>query len=249
MTGMSEIWALDGLWMLPLGVVAAGLVRGFSGFGTAMVYLPVAGQVLPPVWTLVTLIVIDLLGPIPAIPGALRAAHRRDVLRLGLGAALALPVGVWILTSLPPTPFRYAVSAVTLTLLILLVAGLRYSGPVGRPLIFATGGLSGLLGGAVGLPGPPVILLYMARPLPVAAIRASTLLFLVLFDAMLLAVFGVSGLLAPALLILGLILTLPYLAAVWLGTALFDPARETLYRRIAYAIILASALAGLPLFD
>ncbi len=40
--------ASEGFWMLVAVATVAGLVRGFSGFGTAMVYLPVAGQILTP---------------------------------------------------------------------------------------------------------------------------------------------------------------------------------------------------------
>ena len=50
---------------LVLGAVLAGLVRGFSGFGTAMVFIPIAGQVLSPVATLIVLLVMDLIGPLP----------------------------------------------------------------------------------------------------------------------------------------------------------------------------------------
>ena len=37
--------------------------------------------------------------------------------------------------------------------------------------------------------------------------------------------------------------------AVQLGTAIFDPDRETVYRWVAYAIIAGSALSGLPVWD
>lgn len=44
--------ATDGLIWLTIGVIVAGLVRGFSGFGTAMICMPVAGAVLSPVGAL-----------------------------------------------------------------------------------------------------------------------------------------------------------------------------------------------------
>lgn len=246
---MAEILATDGVWWLYLGVILGGLVRGFSGFGTAMVYLPMASQVLPPVWVLVTLLVFDLFGPIPAVPRALRDGHPRDVLRLGAGALVGLPVGVFLLTSMAPDTFRTAVSMTSIVLLALLVGGVRYRGVVGKGLIYGTGGLAGLFGGAVGLPGPPVILLYMARPLSPAVIRANTLLFLLLTDILMFAVFGVRGLLDATPLVLGAILMPAYLAAVWLGSAIFDPDRETVYRWVAYTLIAVSALGGLPVWD
>jgi uncharacterized protein len=100
-----------GLGLLVLGAVLAGLVRGFTGFGTALVYMPFAAQVLPPVWGLVTLIVIDLIGPLPAVPRALRDGDPPDVLRLGAGAVVGVPLGALVLTALDPEVFRYTLSA------------------------------------------------------------------------------------------------------------------------------------------
>ena len=246
---LADALATEGLWLLGLGAVLAGLVRGFTGFGTAMVYLPFAGQVLPPVWVLVTLLVIDLIGPLPEVPRAIREGHTRDVVRLGAGALVGVPIGVSVLLALEPDVFRTAVSVLTLILLATLVSGLRYRGTVGKPMIFGIGGIAGVLGGAVGLPGPPVILLYMARPLPVEVIRASTLLFLVLADLLMMGVFATRGLLTTQPVLLGLILVLPYLLAIRVGGKIFDPRHAKIYRWVAYAIIAGSALGGLPVWD
>ncbi len=246
---LNQVLATPGLGLLAFAVVLAGLVRGFTGFGTAMVYLPIAGQVLEPAAALVVLILVDFVGPIPAVPRALRDGHPRDVLRLGVGAFIGLPLGISVLLLLSPEVFRNTVSGLTLVLLAVLVSGLRYRGHVSRPAIYGIGVMGGFLGGAAGLPGPPVILLYMARPLPVEVIRANTLLYLLLNDILMVGLFWWRGLLAPEPVLIGLFMIPLYLAAVSLGAWLFDPRHEKLYRRLAYAIIAGSALSGLPLWD
>lgn len=245
---LGEALATDGLWLLALAALLAGVVRGFSGFGTAMVYLPFAGQLLPPVWTLATLLVIDLFGPVPALPRALRDGHPRDVLRLSAGAFIGLFLGTLLLTAMRPDLFRYAVSLISLVLLPLMIGGVRYRGAVSRKALYAIGAFGGALGGAAGLSGPPVILFYMARPLSPEVIRANTMIFLVATDIMLFAIFGARGLLDWTPLLIGAILTPGYLGAIWLGSAIFDPKREKAYRWVAYAIIAGSALGGLPVW-
>ena len=89
----------------------------------------------------------------------------------------------------------------------------------------------------------------MARPLPVQVIRASVLLFLVASDILIFGLFAVRGLLAPAPLVLGLCLIVPYLLAIALGARIFDPRHHRAYRRVAYTIIAASALSGLPVWS
>lgn len=239
----------EGLWFLVVGAVIGGLVRGFSGFGTAMVFLPVAAQVVPPFEALTILIVMDLIGPVPNIRRALRDGHPADVMRLSVGAVLALPLGVLVLSLIPPEAFRYAVSLLSLGLLVALLGGIRVHGTLTRPMIFGTGGLSGFLAGSAGLAGPPVVLLYMASLHPVQVIRANIMLFLILTDVMLLAVFWLNGYLVATAAVTGAILTLPYLLANMAGAAIFAPNREGIYRAAAYTIIAGSAIRGLPLLD
>ncbi|MGR3758259.1 MAG: TSUP family transporter [Tranquillimonas sp.] len=240
---------MPGLAWIVAAACLAGIVRGFSGFGTAMVYLPVAGQWLTPFEALTTLAAMDLVGPLPNVPRALRDGDPPDVLRLAAGLVLALPAGLLTLSLVPAEAFRYAVSLLALGLLAVLAAGLRYHGPMSPRLVLGTGAAGGFLAGTAGMPGPPVILLYMASPLPVSAIRANTLLYLLLADMALLAAMTLGGVLEPGALWLGLVLILPYTLANIVGAALFRPDRARAYRTIAYGIIALSALNGLPLFD
>jgi len=237
------------LALLAFGALVAGIVRGFTGFGTAMIYLPIAGQVLPPFSAITTMIVMDLAGPLPSMPRAWREGTPRDVLRLGIGALFALPAGVAILALVQAEVFRYAVSFVCAAFLILMIAGVRYTGELKRGMIYVTGSISGFLAGCTGLPGPPVIMLYMASPKPVRVIRANITMYLLVSDVLFLVVLGLSRQLDFRAMTLGAIIMIVYLAANVAGAAMFRPGMERIYRPIAYAIIALSALMRLPLPD
>lgn len=246
---MEALLATEGIGWIAAAAFVAGLVRGFAGFGTAMVFLPVAGQFLPPFAVLTVLFVMDLVAPLPKLPSALRDGHPPDIARLVGAAALTVPLGLWVLGQVDPDLFRWGVSLAALLLLALLVAGVRYGGPMTPPLVLATGGIGGFTGGLMGLPGPPVIFLYMASRLPPAAIRGNIYAYLLFVDVLMLGVIWAMGRLVPAALWTGAVMILPYMAGILIGTALFRPGRETLYRRIAYGVIAVSALSGLPLGD
>mgnify|MGYP004045007789 CR=1 FL=1 len=47
---------------------AGRFVRGFSGFGSALIFMPLAGQFLPPLWCIMTLVAMDIFGPVPNLP-------------------------------------------------------------------------------------------------------------------------------------------------------------------------------------
>lgn len=246
---LSGVLATPGFWWLVLAYSVAGLVRGFTGFGTALIVMPVASTVLSPTAAVTVLVVSDLLGPLPNLPRAWRQGRPRDVLRLGIGAALAMPIGVWLLSRIPSEIFSWMVSLGVFALLALLMSGWRYSGTLTRRLTVVTGAVGGLLGGASGLAGPPVILLYMASPLPAAAIRATILMFLFVMDVMILGVLSLGGLIASGAVVAGLALAVPYTICNVIGARFFVPDRERLFRAVAYTIIAASALLGLPVWS
>lgn len=241
--------AFDGLGWLIAGTVLAGFVRGFSGFGTALVFMPVAGQLMPPIWALTVLVVMDVFGPLPNLPRARRDGKPREVALLSVAMIMALPLGLMVLASIRPELFRYAVSTLALLVPILLLAGLRYRGPLSAPILLGTGGVSGFLGGVVGVPGPPVILLYLASTRLAAQVRANILIYLFIFDIVLIAVLALQERLEAVPVILGLLLALPVMLANMAGAAIFRPERERPYRAAAYVIIAAAAISGLPVWD
>lgn len=247
--GLGAALAFDGLGWLIAGTVIAGLVRGFSGFGTALIFMPIAGQLMPPIWALTALVIMDVFGPIPNLPRAKRDGDMKEVAILTVAMALTLPLGLMVLSSIRPELFRYAVSGLALLVPMLLLAGLRYRGRLSLPVLAGTGGLSGFLGGVVGVPGPPVILLYLASTRRAAQVRANILIYLFAFDIVLIALLAVQDLLEATPVIIGLILALPVMLANMVGAAIFRPEKERLYRAAAYVVIAAAAISGLPLWD
>lgn len=234
--------------LLVAAAFVAATVRGFSGFGSGLIYLPLAAQVLTPFQAITTIVIFDLLGPLPILRRGYRDCEPRDLARLLTGLILGLPLGLWILTLVAPEVFRYAVSLVALFMVACLIIGLRYRGALTPPLIYGTGALSGLLQGVAGVPGPPVILLYMASTRAAKAIRANMLLFLFATDIILLPMLALFGRLDGSAVLLGGLLILPTMAGSLAGAWLFRPEFEPVYRAVAYAIIVAAALSGLPIW-
>ncbi len=248
MSALDAALATPGLGWLILAACAAGIVRGFTGFGTALMFMPVAGALVSPFWALVMLVVMDSIGPLPTVPRAFRDGAPREVARLMGGVILGLPMGLWLLDRVPVTAFQWAVSGVALMLVAVLMSGWRYRGPRGTVVSGVTGWVSGFLGGSTGLGGPPVVLYYMASGLPARVLRGNFQLFFVGTNAAFLAVLAAMGHLAVAALVLGLMMVPPFLLANLVGAAMFRPERERLYRLAAYGLITLAALAGLPIW-
>lgn len=245
LTGGVEISGL--IWLFS-AVIAAGVVRGFAGFGSGMIIMAAGSSVLPPVSAVIFMLMAELVGPLPNLRAAWRDGAPLDVGRLMIGASLALPVGIYCLATMSTEFFGWVVSATVLLLLFALVSGWRYKGVLKPRLTVAIGAFGGFMSGFAGIPGPPVIMLYMSSLLPIAVIRANFLLYLLAIDVLMIGAFWIAGLMNWGIAVLGLLAGIPNFVANWLGAKLFDPNAERLFRTVAYIIIGTSAIIGLPLW-
>lgn len=241
--------ATPGFGVLLATAIVAGAVRGFAGFGSGMIFMPVAAIYLPPFWALVALAVIDMIGPLPVLRRAARDALRSEVVPLIVGLAVGLPIGLSLLSGIPVEVFRWSVSVSVMILLVLLLAGWRYRGPRGPVVSTGAGWVAGFMGGAAGLAGPPVILYYLASNLRPEQMRANLMIFFFCFNLAMLVITGVMGRLDLTALMIGALLLVPFALANLAGAAFFRPGNERVYRAVAYVLIAAAGLLGLPLMD
>ncbi|MEX0338408.1 MAG: sulfite exporter TauE/SafE family protein [Arenibacterium sp.] len=246
---ITTLLAQPGLIWIALAVSVAGLVRGFSGFGSAMIIMPVTTAFVSPVAAITVMALSDLFGVIPSAPGAWRDVNRGDLIRLVVGAMVFMPVGIWFLTSIDAQIFGWIVSIIVFILLAAMMAGWRYRGRLTPSLVFGTGSFGGLMGGAVGLAGPPVIMLYMASTLPARAIRATLMLYLVGMDFLILGYLASFGIIESLAVVMGLFMAVPYMIFNKLGAQLFGKGSDAQFRWAAYMIIAASAIIGLPVWN
>jgi uncharacterized protein len=246
---ISAALAVPGLGWMGLAMLAAGLVRGFTGFGTALIFVPVAGQFLPGAEVIMVMAVTGLFSMVALLPRALKSADKGEVGALAAAAALCVPLGLWILTQLDVLTIRWIVSGVVAVTLAAVVTGWRWHGRLGWPGRIAIGAGAGTLGGMTGLTGPTVIIFYLANARSAQMVRANTIVFLAILDVVLvlnLALFAQTG---AGPVWIALILAIPYLIATLIGQALFDPRHEKAYRVVAYCVVGLALLSGLPLLD
>ena len=235
-------------WLI-LAALLAGLVRGFSGFGTAMVFLPIASQYLTPFESIASLAIMEFFGTFAVMRKSWSDADKVDLARLVVGMTIVTPFALLLLAKVGADFYRYSVSILSLFLLVLIALGVRYKGKLNPFVIFSVGGLGGLTGGLTGIPGPPVILLYVASSHPISVIRANNLLFLYFFDVCVVLIFALSGVLTLKIFLLGSILAIPNFFGNFIGAKLFDPGKTNQYRMFAYIIIGVAAISGLPVWD
>lgn len=238
-----------GLGWLLLTVLIAGTVYGFAGFGAALIFMPVAVVFLPPAVAIAAFSVSAMSSLVTVLPRAVPLVNRPAVTTLILSATLAAFLGLWVLSVADVTAIRWVVVAVCAITLAALVAGWRYTVMPTSLTRVVIGVSTGFVGGLSGLMGPIMVLFQLAGRDAVATTRATTIVFLTMTSFLLLPLMYVQGLLTVPAVLLGLIFLIPYGVGCLIGQAMFSPERERFYRSVAYVIIGAATVAGVPLWD
>ncbi|PCJ09399.1 MAG: hypothetical protein COB16_04320 [Rhodobacteraceae bacterium] len=235
-------------WML-LTISVAGLVRGFTGFGTAMIFVPVGAQFLPTADVVFLMATTGIFSTVALFPSAWKQADKSEVGALAMAAGITVPAGIWMMMQLDGLTLRWVVSVVIGVTLAAVITGWRWQGKIGWPGRFAIGGAAGAVGGMTGLTGPVVIVFYLANVRDVSRVRANTIVFLAALDVVIVANLVFGGFAGLETLMVAILLSLPYLITTLIGKALFDPKLEKIYRVASYSVIGLAVLTSLPLFD
>lgn len=99
--------SLGELAFVLFAAMIAGLARGFSGFGGALIFIPLAGAATSPQIASMTL---------GMLPEGWRRANRRDVFTMLAGAVIGVPAGAAALSLLPSVTLRWIICAVVVCL-------------------------------------------------------------------------------------------------------------------------------------
>lgn len=223
-------------------VTAAGLIRGFTGFGFSITAVSLLSLLAPPARAVPVVVMLQFLVSVSGLPAALRLCDWRSLRLLALGALIATPFGVWGLAHLPEALVRLAIAGIVLFAAILLLRGLHLDVTPRGLGVVAFGMVAGLFNGLAGMSGPPVIAFYLASPVEGAVARASMIVFFV----------ATSSIALVPLLALGGLGRANMLAAAgsfpfaWAGTLtgamLFRRTPEARARRVSRTLLLAISL-------
>ena len=241
--------ATPGLIWLVLTIMAAGIVRGFAGFGTALIFVPIANIFLPTADVIAVMVLTGGCSAAALLPRAVKVAELNDVSVLGGASILTVPIGLSIMTQLPQDVVRWIAALITAAMLSALILGWRYKGHIDLKRLLGIGAAAGGVGGMTGLTGPVVVLFYLANGSRAEIVRANTIVFLAMLDTVILINMAIGGLITWRLVVLSFVLAVPYFITSRLGQALFDPKYETTYRSIAYMVIGLAVVTGLPLWE
>lgn len=229
--------------LVALGMVVAGYVRGFSGFGFAALVMSFAALVTDPFPFVPVVILADIVMTGAQARGIWQHVDWRRVGGLFAGALVGVPLGVAAMGWIGIDLGRAVLSLFVLGMCGLMMAGFRVA-PQGVGPHVAVGVASGLANGAA-VGGLPVAVFFTAQGIAPVVFRATVIAYFTALDLWSLPVLWNAGWITPDSF-RATALGLPFmLIGLWLGGRRFIAADPQDFRRFAILLLAGLALMGL----
>jgi uncharacterized protein len=171
--------------------LAAGL-QTVTGFGFALLAVPLMSLVVPPETAVVIAASLGLLTSTGQAWAERAHADRRTVAWMLAGAAIGAPFGFLVLVVTTERQLRLALVVVIVTFLVLEVSGVRLARP-SRRVDAGAGLVSGALNTALATNVPPLVMALHARRLPPPGFRGTLSTVLAGSGLLTVALFAVGG--------------------------------------------------------
>jgi len=217
----------------------AGVIRGITGFGGAMVMTPPLALLLGPQLAIPVVLLLEAFAGAPMLRDAAKLATWRTLTPITLAAFLAIPFGGYVLVHADQDVLRRAIAAIVVVFALLLLKGYRYAGNRGVAGSLSLGVVSGTLLGATGIGGPPVILYLLSGPDPVRVTRANLTLYVAFISIAGLAMLAAHGILNATAVSSTILLAPLYLIGVLIGGRLFSRFSDRRFRQFTLVLLLA----------
>jgi uncharacterized protein len=232
-----------------MSILAAALVRGFTGFGFALTAVPLLGLFMTPLQAVPVAVTLQLLIGLSDFRRASRDSHWPSLRWLIIGGVAGSPVGALVLSVVSAPVARVLIAAITIGAVVVLNAGFRLATVPSRGITALVGLVAGLFNGLAAMPGPPVIVYYTSGPFSRVAARASMMVFFLVSSIAALVSVAMLGLLDLRTVVLTVLGVPIMLVGTWLGDIGFHRGSDTLHRRVSIAslaiVALGSVIKGL----
>src|SRR5262245_60656023 len=229
--------------------IVAGLARGFSGFGAALIFVPLASTVIGPTTAAALLLIVDIVMASPLLPRAWGIADRRDVGTMLLGTLVGVPTGTFVLTRTDSVTIRWMIAALVVAMLALLMSGWRYHGRPAPPVSTGVGLVAGFFSGIAQVGGPPVVAYWLGTAKRPDLVRANIVVYFAASASITFVSYAVAGLLTVRVIGLALLVGPAYGLGLLAGSHIFGLASDAIFRRICYALIAAAGIISMPVLD
>ena len=224
-------------------ILIAAVIRGYSGFGFSALTVTSLSLILPPAEVVPTAFLLEIAASMFMLPMVWRSIDWQKLNWLVLGILAGTPAGLLFLAEVPQDPVRFAISGFVLVACFLLWKNVRIRSEGGRRRLLVVGCFSGLVNGAAGIGGLPIVLFLLSGSIRVEVLRATIVAFLFCSDIYAAFLSGSQNLLSNELLVRSVLFLFPLVVGVALGHRGFVKSSPESFRKFAIGLLILLSLS------
>jgi hypothetical protein len=223
---------------LSLIIFLASVVRGFTGFGLALVAVPMIQLFLPVTDTAVFIVFINFIFSLVYYQKSKEIVKGQPLGIMALTTGAGVGVGTAILKYVPSSGIQLVWGVLIILIVIFMLSGLRLGIKSDRTALSVSGLFGGILAGCTGIIGPPVAVILSSVKTPKEKFNAIISMFIFFAVSYAIVFYLVAGLIKKETLILTLCSVPALLLGLRMGDKLMTRISQKYFTYAIYTLLL-----------
>ena len=240
-----DVFNLWDLLLIGLGILLAGIVRGFVGFGASLIIVMTASVILGPRSAVAIATLSGLPSMLQLLPIAIKNADRNFVVPFGLAAMIAAPFGTWLLVSIEPIFMKIAISVTVMFMVIMLYKDFKISTHSNKKFLIGVGVGAGLIQGSAGIGGPPAVAVALSKPGTTEEQRANVIGAVTALGICTIVPLWYHNLFTMEVIVISVLFLPVYVGSTWVGTQFFVKYGRSYFRNFSLIVLTLISLTTL----
>jgi uncharacterized membrane protein YfcA len=233
-------------------IFLAGLTKGLTSFGLALVSVPLLVILISPKIVVPLILIYDAMTNMIILLASRKWVEIKRIWPLMITGIIGIPFGTYPLMVLDIRTYKVFIGFIITLFATAFLMGFNRK-IKNEKLSFATiGFLSGLLSGSTAMSGPPIILFFTNQGVAKHPFRANVVAYFIVLDLATLIAFTISGLMTKEVINYAILLIPGLIIGAFTGMKLVHKVDEKLFRNITLLVVtvagLVSIASGLGLF-
>jgi uncharacterized membrane protein YfcA len=230
---------------LSLIIFFASVVRGFTGFGLALVAVPLIQFLMPVSDTAVFIAMINAIFSLIYYRRSKEIVRGQPLGTMALWTGVGVAAGTVVLKYVNPAYIQLIWGLLIIFIVIALVRGFSFRIRSDRSAMTLSGLFGGVLAGATGITGPPVAIILSSLNTPKDKFNAIISIFIFFAVSYALVFYLISGLIRTDTALLALCSVPALLAGLHTGDRLVARISQKTFTTIVYAVLVIMGLITL----
>ncbi len=222
---------------LSLIIFIASVVRGFTGFGLALVAVPLIQFFMPVTDTAVFIAMINVIFSLLYFRKSKEIVKDQPLGAMALWTGIGVAAGTVILKFVNPAYIQLIWGVLIIFIVISMVRGLNLNIRSERTALTLSGMFGGILAGATGITGPPVAIILSSMKTPKEKFNAIISIFILFAVSYALIFYLITGLIRKEIILMALCSVPALLAGLYTGDRLVSHISQKTFTTVVYIVL------------